>query len=147
MLVDRISIKGLVRLRFSRRGELIWERWHENLVVTTGKNAFADIVAGGATSVASHMAIGDDNTISNIGMSSLQGTEHKRNTATVGSVLNTLQVDASFGAGLGGQVSVGEFGIFNNAVGGTMFARFTTNIFSLDPAENIDVDWSLTFGD
>ena len=145
--MQELSIKGHARLFLWRKGKLLWTREHENIVTSAGKDAFADHAVGGAIAVISHMAVGSDNMLSDETMTALQGTEHQRLASTVVATGNVMQVTEAFGPGLAGQVSAAEFGLFNAAAAGTMFARFTTNPFSLDPSEVLDVVWSLAFGD
>lgn len=118
----------------------------KNLVVNSGKALIASLLAGEDDPI-SHVAIGSSNTVAAESHTALIGTEHERVSATVAAVDNVLSVSGEFGAGVTGDVSVAEFGLFNAASGGVMLARFTINPITLESTSTINMTWTLQFGD
>ena len=60
---------------------------------------------------------------------------------------NEFKLAANFGAGIAVPVTIGEFGLFNAAAGGTMLARFVVPEISLAADDVIDMIWTIQFGD
>jgi len=143
---ENIQVSGSVELTIRQPNGKVLKILGDNLVVSGGQNLFAGLFAGDAVDPPSHMACGSSNTAPDKAQTDLVGTEHERVAATVSAVANTVIIEATFGAGLSDPVSIGEFGIFNDASAGDMIARFTTVMFTLPGTSEIDVLWKLTIG-
>lgn len=142
-----MKIKGKARLTLRQGKEILWVREHDNLVVQAGRNLLAALAASEAVDPPGYMACGASATNTTDGMIALQGTEHERVASAPSRSNNTLTFEATFGSGLGSDVTVGEFGIFNDDPAGTMLCRFTSPSFTLEAAATLDVSWQLTMGD
>jgi len=143
-----LVLKGTARLtRRSGDGNII-KQWEEsNLIVTAGLGYVASRMKDATATAMSHMAVGASTTAPALTQTALQGTEHERVSGTVTVTDNTYRMEATFGSGIGSDVTVGEFGIFNASSGGTMLCRFITSSFTLPSAETLDVSWSITIGE
>lgn len=143
-----MKISGKVKLELKRGQEVVWTREGSNLVVTAGKNLIAALVAAAGSTRPSHMAIGSSSTVTTVGMTALQGTEHERVALdSTSRIDNEVTYTATFGTGIGGSLTVAECGIFNAGVAGTMLARFVTSEFTIDSGYSLAASWTLAFGD
>ena len=114
-------------------------------MTTAGATLAANLLQGGGTAI-SHMALGSDNTTPTLSDTALIGTEHERVAGSFGLAANEITMTASFGTGITGTVTVGEFGIFNAASGGTLFARFVTPAVEISSTDTLAVIWKLYLG-
>lgn len=135
-----VGVKGQVWIR--KNGLLVAQG--SNLVVTSGLNLIAKLIAGTGT-VLSHMAIGNSGGASLSTMTALQGTELERVALTSTTVSsNTISYNATFGTAITLTVTVREVGLFNAAAGGEMLCRFICSGFDISAGESAEVDWSMT---
>lgn len=136
-----MEVMGKVEVR--KNGLLVAKG--KNLIVTSGLELLAELIASGGTRP-SHMAIGSDGSRPMLGETDLQGTEFERvsiSTSRSGREVNYL---ANFGSGLGSTSTVQEYGIFNDATAGTMLARFTSPPVDVQPGEDLEVSWTNLVG-
>lgn len=132
---------GVAVFTVYRPGRLLWmTRLSTNLVVTAGLDLQASFLRGESPTPPSHLAVGDDDAISIETMDALQGTEHARYVLTPSGngseVIFSTQVTA-----FGTDKTIGEFGLFNAASAGTMFARWVTPAFLMPAGAVIDLTW------
>lgn len=116
-----------------------------NLVVTAGKNYIASRMAGTASGVMSHMAIGTGTATPVVGNTAL-GTEVGRvGLGTVGGTAanNTVTYTATFPAGTG-TGAITEAGILNAASSGTMLCRTTFPVVNKAAGDSIAITWVIT---
>lgn len=124
-------------------GNIKEERHVPNLVVTSGKVYIASRMAGTASTVMSHMAIGTSNTTAVVGNTTL-GVETGRVTLTTFSPSsNTVTATATFPAGTG-TGGIQEAGIFNAASAGTMLCRTVFPIVNKQAGDSIAITWVIT---
>lgn len=142
---EMIPVKGEVELTIRHADGTSETRSGPNLVTTLGQNMIAALLTGGSD-VPTHMACGSSNLTPTKAMTALQGTEHERVAVSDSVVNNVVTLSAEFGSGIGSDVLVGEFGLFNAASSGTMFARWVTVSFTLPQTSTISVNWRLTIG-
>jgi len=121
-----------------------------NMIVTSGKNAIASRLAGTATAVMSHLAIGQSTTAPVATQTALitefTGGPNARAALTVagGAVSgNQITFTATFGAG-NGTGPVTEAGIFNASTAGTMLARTTFLVVNKDALDTLTISWIVT---
>lgn len=132
---------GMVALRKNGRPIFLGK----NMIVDTGLALIATLVSGSGTAP-SHMAIGDDGSAVTAGDADLLGDEHERVAANVSVVGKIISLTGTFGAGLQGNVTVREMGIFNDGTSGTMLARIVVPAFTLTPDDELAVLWQLEMG-
>jgi len=144
---NNINITGYVRGYKRTACGLIVPFEGPNLVVNAGKALIASRLKNAVANPVSHIAIGSNNTLATEEDTALLGTEHERVSATITVTANVFLLEATFGSGVTGDVTVGEFGIFNAASVGTLLARFTCNPLTLENTSELVVSWSLQFGD
>lgn len=149
MGMNKIGVKGQAVVEVKRDGKVVRRIERNNLVVTGGKNLMASRLVANTDNAISHMACGSSNQVPAESDSALVGTEHERVSATVSSAANVVTATATFGSGIVGTVSVGEYAIFNAASSGTMLCRFITQPIDLnaDEGDTFDVTWTIQFGD
>lgn len=136
-----LRLRGRYRLRHG-----LWTRAGSNIVTKRGRGDVAKWLAGIAVDAPTHIAYGSSATTPDELQTALQGTEHDR-VAFTGSEAEVTDViftaDAEFTLPDAGQ-TVREFGLFNAASVGNMFARFICESFVTNGADPILVTWELT---
>lgn len=144
---DYVPISGRVRVVVrDDDGSIVHVEESDNIVVIDGFNAFAALIAAEAISAVSHMAVGDGGgTQPDEDQSDLQGTELARVSTTLTRTDNELEYVSDFSS-ISGDVDVNEFGLFNDATAGTMFARWVTNTFTLFDSQSMEVSWTIRVG-
>lgn len=140
-----IKVKGHVKGQLFRDGKLIEEHEADNLIVTAGKSLLASILASGATTRPSHMAVGTSNTAAAVGQTALVGTELARVAldSTTPST-NTVTYVTTFPAGTG-TGTIEEAGLLNASSAGTMLARWLTGTFAKGASDVLVLTWTITF--
>lgn len=141
---EDLKITGQVHLKvIGEDGQVKEERHIKNLVVTAGKTFIASRIAGTASAVMSHLAIGTGAVSPAAGDTTL-GTEAGRValTSTTPSS-NTVVFVATVGAGTG-TGAITEAGLFNAASLGTMLCRTTFSVINKGAADSITATWTLT---
>lgn len=136
---------SLIVQRINELGQVVETREIPNLVVAVGKNFIASRIAGTASAVMSHMAIGSDSTAAASGNTTL-GTELGRvalGTAGGAASANAVTFTATFPAGTG-TGDVKEAGIFNASTAGTMLCRTTFPIVTKQAGDSIAITWVVT---
>lgn len=141
-----LKLKGRARIRIKDKdGNVVKEFYRDNLITVVGFTLFAQLIADEAVTAPSHMAVGDSSDDPESGQTDLQGTELARTTVTTSRVDNEITYTADF-SGIGADIQVSEFGIFNDASAGTMIARFTYPQFTLFASQSMDIDWTMRVG-
>lgn len=130
---------------YGEDGKLKDSRYINNLVVTVGKNFIASRMAGTASAVMSHMAVGTGGTAPVAGNTTLEAEVAGSRTALTGATNtnNTITYTATFGAGVGTGALV-EAGIFNAASAGTMLARTTFAVVNKGASDTVSISWTVT---
>lgn len=115
-----------------------------NLVVSVGLQFLASLLAGGAPTLMSHMAVGSSATAPAPANTTL-GSELGRVAFTSTSAsLNNVLYSATFPPGTG-TGTIAEAGLFNNSVGGTMLSRSTAISVIKAAGDTLNVVWTITF--
>jgi hypothetical protein len=143
-LVEDIKATGKLQVKlFDESGNLKEEHEFSNLVVTVGKDFIASRMVGTASSVMSHMAIGEGSTSPVVGNTTL-GNELGRVALTSGTASGSVVTYfATFGAGTGtGPIT--EAGVFNAGSAGTMLCRTTFAVVNKGAADSMAVTWTVT---
>ena len=140
--MEKVKAYGTVRVYVN--GVLV--RKGNNLVVNDGYALIARL-CGSSDTQPSHMAVGSSQTAPTATQLTLIGTEIER-VAMLASVSGrTLNFTATFGAGITGTASIQEMGIFNNATGGNMLARWICELFHATSSDDVVVEWEVVFGE
>lgn len=116
-----------------------------NLVVTSGKNYIASRMAGTASSVMSHMAIGTGSVAPVVGNTVLGSEVGRVALGTAGGTAsnNTVTYTATFPAGTG-TGGIQEAAILNAASSGTMLCRTTFPVVNKAAGDSIAITWVIT---
>ena len=143
---ESISLVGKVTLISydANTNEIVNQLEIPNLVVLAGKTFIASRMAGTASSVMSHVAVGTGNTVTTSGTTTLQ-TELSRVSLSVSGGTpssNTITFSGSFStAQANGNLT--EAGIFNNTSGGTMPCRSTFPAYTKTSATTLAISWTV----
>ena len=141
---EKMEIKGKLKIEVVRNGKVIETKEVDNIIVTTGKNLVATLVAGSGTSF-THMAIGTSATAEAISNTTL-GTETGRVLLTGKTVAsNVISFTGDFPAGTGTGTIV-EAGIMNASSSGVMLNRATFSSVSKTASDALKISWDVTFG-
>lgn len=117
-----------------------------NLVTYAGQDVFADLLAGGSSDPISHVAMGTSSTVAAKSQTAL-GAEEQRVAGSVSATDNVITVTATFPDGVRpGDVTIAEFGLFNDDTAGDMIARWTSMPFTVVPEAEVQIEWSLKIG-
>jgi hypothetical protein len=130
--------------RDARTGRVVSRSWRHNLVMAAGLDLLRDIVYGG-TETLSHGAVGTDATAPAAGQVAL-GAQILRDlisqrtkqpaALTIKFVVGSQQANGS---------TLREAGLFNAAVGGSMYARATPDELVKTDAILVVYTWTLSF--
>lgn len=126
------------------QGNVVKEETTHNLIVDTGLNLTAAILAGEAVDPLSHVAVGTSNTAVNANQTALVGTELARVAPTITRTDNSVEFAAVFGAGVG-TGTIEETGLFNAAANGTMFSRALTGTYVKAADYSLGITWTITW--
>lgn len=146
--MDTLKMTGRVHLLMKDKdGAVKIDEWHNNLVVTTGKNHIADQMSDQGEAAMSHMAIGTGTAAAAAGDTSLQ-TELDRNslsskTQGSGADANKVTFTADWAAE-DGTGAITEAGIFNSASAGTMLSRVVFPVKNKGASDTLTITWVLT---
>lgn len=143
MFAEQIKVTGQVCITVTdKNGQVKDRREIKNLVVTTGKEFIAARMVGTPTAM-SHMALGSDNTATDVADTAL-GTELGRVAlATATSTGAVVTYTASFPAGTATGAVV-EAGVFNDPTTGTMLCRTVFAVVNKGADDAMSVTWAIT---
>ncbi len=141
MLQDNLKLTG--RLEIALNGEVV--QTVENLVVTAGKAFVASRMAGVASNVMSHMAVGTSSTAAANGDTALVA-EAARVAITSGNAsAATITYIATFPAGTG-TGALTEAGVLNAASVGTLLCRTVFSVVNKGASDAMTITWVVTVG-
>lgn len=141
MLQDNLKLTG--RLEIALNGEVV--QTVENLVVTAGKAFVASRMAGVASNVMSHMAVGTSSTAAANGDTTLVA-EAARVAITSGNAsAATITYIATFPAGTG-TGALTEAGVLNAASAGTLLCRTVFSVVNKGASDAMTITWVVTVG-
>lgn len=143
-MLDKMKIKGHVKIEVSD-GSIIEQ---DNIVVNSGINRLAALIAKDSSAFPSHIAIGTDATAATATDVSL-GAEVDRNAIVSDSASGAVATfKAFFGKTEANGNTIAEVGMFDQASGGTMFCRsILSSTIAKDATKSITITWTLTFAD
>ncbi len=149
-----MRLQGYVRLvHKDKNGKVIRTREGPNVVSDVGR-AWAALACSAIQSAAdypSHIAVGQGTVFPDVTDTELED-EHlgiTRDTLGISVSANELNYTGTLTNNTGTPKTVNELGIFDVITNGAgnMFARWLTERFSLANGEDIDVSWTLPFGE
>lgn len=147
MINDKLKPTGeLVIVLRDQYGNVKEQKTVPNLIVTTGKNAIASRLAGVATGVMTHLAVGSTSTapdVSNTTLGVQLGTRAALTVSGGAASGNQVTFTATFIAG-NATGAITEAGIFNASTAGTMLARTTFSVVNKDALDTLTISWVVT---
>jgi hypothetical protein len=139
-----LKASGALRVVLTGKdGKVKEEHEFKNLVVTVGKNFVASRMVGTASSVMSHMALGDDNTPAAVGQTTLISELGRVALASGTATDNVVTYTATFPAGTATGAVV-EAGVFNDGTAGTMLCRTVFAVVNKGADDAMSVTWTVT---
>jgi hypothetical protein len=143
MIEDTIKVTGDLLIQVTNAaGEVIDSRDIRNMIVDTGRNMLAGLLAGD-TVKPTHIALGSNNQASAIGQTGLitetAGTRRAFNSAA--SVGNVATFVTTYPIGSSGTYR--EAGLFSAVTAGVMLARTSFNAVTKTTADNLVITWSI----
>lgn len=147
MINDGLRAVGRLKIEvIDPNGNVKDTREVDNLVVDTGRTYIASRMVGTASTVMSHMAIGTGSTAAaaaNTALGAEVGTRVALSTFSNSSQVVTAI--ATFGTSNPATAQgIQEAGIFNASSGGTMLCRTTFSVVNKDPADTLQITWTIT---
>lgn len=144
MITDTVTIKGEVSIVvLNDKDEVVDSREINNMVVTTGKNLVANLIAG-ATAYPSHIALGtgiDQTNLVNTQLSTeTAGTRKTFNSVTV---VDNVATFISIWAPGDATGTYTETGIFNASSSGTMLSRTVFGAVTKTIGDKLVITWKI----
>jgi len=133
------------RIENKKTGEVEWRETH-NLVVTTGLNYLRDVMFGLDGRSMDRVAVGSDNSSTDLSMTSLQGTEHIRKDLDQTDVNfpGDGQIEYAFTLATtepaSQPVTIGEIGLFADDQGSGSDVMFSRATFNKTFEKNSDIE-------
>jgi len=142
---NSVTLSGQVELILTDHNGYVKEKRNiKNLVVTTGKNFIASRMAGVASPVMSHMAVGSSSTAPITANTDLGTTLGARKALTsTTNTNNTVVYVATFAPGEGTGAIV-EAGLFNALTSGSMLCRTTFLAVNKSDLDTLTINWTVT---
>jgi hypothetical protein len=145
MLQEGLKLKGRVGIVLKdKEGQVKETREIDNLVVNAGLAFITSRMAGTASAVMSHMALGSSTTAAAAGQTdllSILGSREALDSTTDSA--NVITYVASFEAG-DATGAVTEAGIFNASTAGTMLCRTVFDVVNKQADDTMTVTWAIT---
>jgi hypothetical protein len=145
MLQEGLKLKGRVGIVLKDKdGQVKETREIDNLVVNAGLAFITSRMAGTASAVMSHMALGSSTTAAAAGQTdllSILGSREALDSTTDSA--NVITYVASFEAG-DATGAVTEAGIFNASTAGTMLCRTVFDVVNKQADDTMTVTWAIT---
>jgi len=143
MFAEQIKVTGQVNIVITDKdGQIKDQREIKNLVVTTGKEFIAARMVGTPTAM-SHMALGSDNTATDVADTALGGELGRVALASATATGAVVTYTASFPAGTATGAVV-EAGVFNASSSGTMLCRTVFAVVNKGADDAMSVTWAIT---
>ena len=144
---ESLQVVGKLRIVITdAQGQVKDDRQVNNTVMTVGKTFIASRMAGVASNVMSHMAIGSGSTNPTDPAQTALATELGRVALGVAGgspSANVVTYTGTFGAGVG-TGSVTEAGIFNASSAGTMLCRVVFGVVTKGASDTMAITWTVT---
>lgn len=143
---DSIGVRGEVRIKVRRHGEMVREIVSRNMVVNGGLDLLADLFIGATTTIPRALAVGTGTTAPTKADTALEAevyrspqlTEYSR--GGTGAAIFKYYLTASQANGN----TLTEAGLFTSNSGGTMVARVTHTAITKTSAESVTYEWTIT---
>jgi len=145
-MLNKMNLKGRIIIfkKDKNTGDLVEVFRTENMIVQTGFDWFVNTLDGLAPTVWSHIAIGTNNTVPNIGQTALLAELAREAFSDTDREPTLWRAEAEFAQGVA-TGTWGEVGVFNAAAAGTMLNRAVINVTkAIDEAVTVRFELSLS---
>lgn len=144
---ESLQVIGKLRIVLTdAQGRVKEDQLVNNTVMTVGKTFIASRMAGVASTVMTHMAVGSGTTNPTDPAQTTLATELGRvalSTSGGSPSANVVTYSGTFGAGTG-TGAVTEAGIFNAASAGTMLCRVVFGVVTKGASDTMAITWTVT---
>jgi hypothetical protein len=144
---ESLQVIGKLRIVITdAQGQVKDDRQVNNTVMTVGKTFIASRMAGVASNVMSHMAVGSGSTNPTDPAQTALATELGRVALGVAGGTpssNVVTYSGTFAAGTG-TGSITEAGIFNASSAGTMLCRVVFGVVTKGASDTMAITWTVT---
>lgn len=141
-----LSLVGRYEFFVRRKGEVVLSCAGKNLMVSTGKNRAAGVLANTISPpLGGYLAFGDDATPADLAQTALISEIGSRTLLSI-SVLSNFFSQTGTITNAGAPLSVREMGLFTAAAAGTMISRWVPNAFTFGTGDSLDFSWTLEVG-
>jgi len=142
---ENVGMKGkLIIFKKDENNNLIKVLEKDNLIVTSGFNYIADLMAALPVGNMTHIGVGSSSTAPSVGQTTLVTQLFRKIFFNRDGDNNIFRIESQFNPGEG-TGTWREAGIFNNAVGGTMLNRVTFADFSKLATETVIIRFEVSF--
>lgn len=148
MQVDGVGLVGRVEVVLrDKDGSVKARKRFRNMIVTAGKNWFANYLgAGSPPAKMSHIAIGTGTTTPAVGNTALVTETGTRVSVAHSYTGAKWKMVGTFGASNPTTAqAITESGVFNASSGGTMLCRQTFAAINKGTADSLEITWEITF--
>lgn len=143
MKKEGIILKGSVMGINTRTGEVAFKK--DNMIVQTGLNELAKLVANKGGVFPTHIAVGTSNVAPDLGDVALKGSELARAAfEAVEVTAGSIKFSATFAPGVATGVWE-ETGLFTADSAGIMYSRALTGTYTKGAKDEIKVFWTYSF--
>lgn len=143
MLQDSFKVTGNLTITLYDKDNNVKDyREIKNLIVNSGKVLMAQLLAGEAVDIPSHMALGTDNTAAGATQTTLLAEVGRASFTAKDRTSSTITFRATFGAGVA-TGALTEAGIFNAEVDGTMLCRTVFANVTKNASDVLTVNWNV----
>ena len=145
MINDNVSHTGQVTIVLrDENGNIIIDKSVPNMVVTSGKSYIAARMAGAASNVMSHMAVGVSNLAVVPAQTTLSSELSRVALASIVASSNQVTYTAIFPSGASTGGALQEAGIFNAGAAGTMLSRTIFDVVNKADGDSLTISWVIT---
>lgn len=144
MINDMIKIAGDINIKLlDDSGNVTYDSGNRNMVVSSGRDLIASLVAGTETAP-THIALGTSNATTALNQTALLGEVGTRRVFnSVYTTGNVVTFVTTFPSGAGTAGTFREAGLFNASTAGTMMCRSSFNAFTKTTADNLVITWNV----
>ena len=140
-----MRLRGYVEYQVSRKGKVLRRGRGANLVTTLGVNLAASNFEADSGVRITHAALGDGNATPTAADTALASEIAGSRVAKTSDTVTDNEIAFVFQWTAGGNWDMSEVGLFTASVGGSLIARFLTELFNLQSGDVVDLTWTLAF--
>jgi hypothetical protein len=147
-MLDNINPRGEVTVQVMREGREIQRTTSKNMVVNTGRDRIAALIAEDSTALPSHIAVGTGTTAVSLTDTAMESEVERNAFTTKTSSSGVATFKAFFSKSDANGSTLTEVGLFDQSSGGTMFCHAILGVPVVKTSsDSVIISWTLTFAD